>query len=174
MTRRLTEIPVGKAGVPAWFVILAGLLCGGVAAALIQYLSGAGTPIQTWALSLLLLLLASGGIVYEIIKALLGSGRLSLDLLAPHIAFPVVYALLYSVGGLRSAYLQAPSPSVPLYSYYFLGLAAFGGGLLLVALLTQSRVPRRAFDCEWLSNRTALDLKTSLCVRLGWPHRWYT
>jgi oligosaccharide repeat unit polymerase len=156
MMHRPAEIRVGSAGLPAWRIVLGGLLCGVAAAGLLQYLLGTKALVQIWFLSLLLLLLASAGLLLEAIGALLGSGRLALDFFAPHIAFPLTFALLYTVGGLRQAYQWQPSQATAFFSYYFLGLLVFYGGGLLMTLLTRHGAPHRPLRCEWLPHRVVL------------------
>ncbi|MGD8624764.1 MAG: O-antigen polymerase [Anaerolineae bacterium] len=103
-----------------------------------------------WLLSTLLLLLALAGAAWDLVRAR------QLDLFAPHVAFPLTFALLYGGGGLWWAHVREPAPVLPLYPYYFAGLLAFFGGVLALAIPAGWAGGARHPLIGWIPRRLAL------------------
>jgi len=112
--------------------------------------------IWVWLLSALLLLLALSDAALDLVRARRASRPWLPDLFAPHVAFPLVFALLYGAGSLWFAYVRDPARVLPLYPFYFAGLLAFWGGLFSVALLKGRSSVVVAPQPGWIARRLAL------------------
>jgi oligosaccharide repeat unit polymerase len=166
MTSQPTGIDEKTMRIPPWIPAVVIPLVGLAAAGAVGYVQTTSALNQAWMLSILLVLGASSGLLFEITRALLTSGRLALDLFAPHIAFPLTFALLYAIGSVRLAYFGNPREVLSLYPYYFLGLLAYLGG----ALLGLVPVPRwralGSFQPKWIPQRVRI-VALSLLVFSG-------